>query len=56
MTVTLQHRELAQRSLDNAADLRAMVDQALNATGGPAKPRERAWARKMISAVAPLEG
>ena len=38
-----------QKSLDNAAEFRAMVENALKETGGPLKPKERAWARKMLS-------
>jgi Arc/MetJ-type ribon-helix-helix transcriptional regulator len=44
----IQHA--VQESLENAARFRAMVDAALKETGGPLKPRERAWARKMLSA------
>jgi Arc/MetJ-type ribon-helix-helix transcriptional regulator len=39
-----------QKSLENAAEFRALVDAALQETGGPLKPRERAWARRMLSA------
>jgi Arc/MetJ-type ribon-helix-helix transcriptional regulator len=39
-----------QKSLDNAAEFRALVEDALKETGGPVKPRERAWAREMLSA------
>jgi Arc/MetJ-type ribon-helix-helix transcriptional regulator len=38
-----------QKSLENAAAFRAMLDEGLNATGGPPKPKERAWARRMLS-------
>lgn len=38
-----------QKSLDSAAEFRAMVDEALKATGGPLTPKERAWARKALS-------
>jgi Arc/MetJ-type ribon-helix-helix transcriptional regulator len=44
----IQHA--VQQTLDNAAQFRAMVDEALQSTGGPLKPRERAWARKMLAA------
>jgi Arc/MetJ-type ribon-helix-helix transcriptional regulator len=37
-----------QQSLQNAAEFRAMVSQALIETGGPVTPKERAWARKML--------
>jgi Arc/MetJ-type ribon-helix-helix transcriptional regulator len=42
-------QEAVQKSLDNSAAFRAMVDEALEATGGPLKPKEQAWARKMLS-------
>jgi Arc/MetJ-type ribon-helix-helix transcriptional regulator len=42
-------QQAVQKSLDNAAEFRAMVENALNETGGPLKPKERAWARKMLS-------
>lgn len=42
-------QQAVQRSLQNAAEFRTMVDQALTATGGPLTPKERAWARKMLS-------
>jgi len=42
-------QQAVQKSLENAAEFRAMVDEALNATGGPLTPKERAWARKMLS-------
>ena len=35
--------------LENAAKFRAMVQEALEETGGPLKPKERAWARRMLS-------
>ena len=38
-----------QKSLENAAAFRAMIDEGLNATGGPPKPRERAWGRRMLT-------
>jgi Arc/MetJ-type ribon-helix-helix transcriptional regulator len=43
-------QQAVQKSLDNAAAFRAMVKEALEATGGPLKPKERAWARRMLSA------
>ena len=43
-------QQAVQKSLENAAAFRAMVDEGLQATGGPAKPKERAWARRMLSA------
>jgi Arc/MetJ-type ribon-helix-helix transcriptional regulator len=42
-------QQAVQQSLDNEAEFRAMIDQALGETGGPLKPSERAWARKMLS-------
>ena len=38
-----------QKSLENATAFRAMVDEALQATGGALKPAERAWARRVLS-------
>ena len=43
-------QQAVRKSLDNAAEFRAMVDEGLKETGGPLKPKERAWARKMLSA------
>ena len=43
-------QQAVQKSLENAAEFRAMVEQALKETGGPLKPKERAWARRMLSA------
>ena len=43
-------QQAVQKSLENAAEFRAIVEEALKKTGGPLKPRERAWARKMLSA------
>jgi Arc/MetJ-type ribon-helix-helix transcriptional regulator len=42
-------RQAVQKSLENAAEFRAMVDEALKETGGPLTPKERAWARRMLS-------
>jgi Arc/MetJ-type ribon-helix-helix transcriptional regulator len=42
-------QQAVQKSLENAAEFRAIVDQALNATGGPLTPKERVWARRMLS-------
>lgn len=42
-------QQAVQKSLENAAAFRAMIDEGLNATGGPPTPRERAWSRKMLS-------
>jgi Arc/MetJ-type ribon-helix-helix transcriptional regulator len=38
-----------QRALLNSSEFSAMVDQGLIETGGPLTPKERAWARKMLS-------
>jgi Arc/MetJ-type ribon-helix-helix transcriptional regulator len=43
-------QQAVQHSLDNSAEFRAIVEEALQKTGGPLKPKERAWARKMLSA------
>lgn len=43
-------QQAVRKSLENAAEFRAMVEGALKETGGPLKPRERAWARKVLSA------
>lgn len=42
-------QEAVQKSLDNAAEFRAMVDEALQATGGPLTAKERSWAKRMLS-------
>ncbi len=41
-------QQAVQKSLENAAEFRAMVEQALDATGGPLTAKERAWARRML--------
>lgn len=38
-----------QKSLENEAEFRAMIDEGLAATGGPLTAKERAWARKMLT-------
>ena len=38
-----------QKSLQNEVEFQAMLDQSLMETGGPVTPKERAWARKLIS-------
>ena len=43
-------QDAVQKSVDSAAAFRSMIDEALNATGGPLKPSERRWARRMLSA------
>ena len=42
-------QQAVQKVLDNAAEFRTMVDEALKQTGGPLTPKERAWAREMLS-------
>ena len=42
-------QQAVQKSLENAAEFRATVEEALKKTGGPLKPKERAWAREMLS-------
>lgn len=41
-------QQAVQKSLENAAEFRALVDEALAATGGPLTAKERAWARRML--------
>jgi Arc/MetJ-type ribon-helix-helix transcriptional regulator len=43
-------QQAVQRSLESAAEFRAIVDEALRKSGGPLKPKERAWARRVLSA------
>ena len=38
-----------EKTLENEADFRAMIDEMLEESGGPATPEELAWARKMLS-------
>jgi Arc/MetJ-type ribon-helix-helix transcriptional regulator len=42
-------QQAVQKSLENAAEFRAMVNEVLKETGGPLTPKERAWARRMLS-------
>ena len=42
-------QQAVQKSLENAAEFRAVVEEALKQTGGPLKAKERAWARKMLT-------
>ncbi len=42
-------QQAVRKSLETAAEFRAMVDEALNATGAPGTPKERAWARRMLA-------
>jgi Arc/MetJ-type ribon-helix-helix transcriptional regulator len=42
-------QQAVKKALENAAEFRAMVKEALNETGGPLTAKERAWARKMLS-------
>jgi hypothetical protein len=43
-------QQAGQKSLENAPEFRAMVDQALSESGGPLTSKERAWAKKMLAA------
>jgi len=43
-------QEAVQKSLNNAAEFRAMVEEVLKETGGPLTAKERVWARRMLSA------
>ena len=38
-----------QRTLLNSSEFSTMIDQGLIETGGPLTPKERAWAKKMLS-------
>jgi Arc/MetJ-type ribon-helix-helix transcriptional regulator len=42
-------QQAVQKTLENAAEFRAMVEEGLKETGGPLKPKERAWARRVLS-------
>ena len=42
-------QQAVQKSLENAVEFRALIDETLKSTGGPLTPKERAWARKMLS-------
>lgn len=42
-----------QKSLENEAEFRAMVEEAVKKSGGPLKANERAWARRMLKARKP---
>ena len=42
-------QQAVQKSLDNAAEFRSMINEALDATGGPLTAKERAWARRVLS-------
>jgi len=42
-------QQAVQKSLENAAEFRTMVEEALRESGGPLKPKEREWARRMLS-------
>ncbi len=43
-------QQAVQRSLENTAAFRAMIEEGLSETGGPPKAKEREWARRMLSA------
>ena len=42
-------RRAVEKSIENDALFREMIQQGLMETGGPVTSKERAWARKMIS-------
>lgn len=42
-------QQAVQKSLENAAEFRVLIDDALKATGGPLTAKERSWARKILS-------
>ncbi|MGH9657166.1 MAG: ribbon-helix-helix domain-containing protein [Bryobacteraceae bacterium] len=42
-------QQAVQKSLENVAEFRAMVNEALNKTGGPLTPKERARARRALA-------
>jgi Arc/MetJ-type ribon-helix-helix transcriptional regulator len=42
-------QQAVQKSLENASEFRAMVDEALTESGGSLTPKEREWARRMLS-------
>jgi Arc/MetJ-type ribon-helix-helix transcriptional regulator len=42
-------QQAVQKSLENAAEFRAMVNEVLNQTGGPLTPKERTWARRVLA-------
>jgi Arc/MetJ-type ribon-helix-helix transcriptional regulator len=42
-------QQAVRKSLENAAEFREMVAEALKETGGPITPKERTWARRMLS-------
>jgi Arc/MetJ-type ribon-helix-helix transcriptional regulator len=41
-------KRAVEASLDDSAEFLAMLDEALERTGGPPTPKERAWARSVI--------
>jgi Arc/MetJ-type ribon-helix-helix transcriptional regulator len=42
-------QDAVQQSLDSDADFSALIDEVLERTGGPLTPKERAWAKKMLT-------
>jgi Arc/MetJ-type ribon-helix-helix transcriptional regulator len=42
-------QQAVRKSLENAAEFRALVEEALHASGGPLTAKERAWAKRMLS-------
>lgn len=46
-------QQAVQKSLDEAAEFREMLEKSLMETGGPLTAKERAWARKVLTARKP---
>lgn len=46
-------QQAVEKSLQNEAEFRSMIEEGLAATGGPLPARERAWARKMLTSQKP---
>jgi Arc/MetJ-type ribon-helix-helix transcriptional regulator len=42
-------QKAVERSLQSAAEFHAMIDEALEQSGGPLTAKERTWARKVLS-------
>jgi Arc/MetJ-type ribon-helix-helix transcriptional regulator len=43
-------QEAVQKSLASRAEFHATVEEALKQTGGPLRPKERAWAKSVLAA------
>jgi len=48
-TVTDYIQRAIDKTLENGEAFDSMVDEMLEATGGPLTPKERAWAKKALS-------